>query len=128
MNKIIPAFITAAVMNISGCSTIVNGTEEQQLSITSNVEAQIYYDGETRCTTPCTITLQPNTPAIAVIAEGYENRLILLKPEHNLATDGNLLLAPLGAAGVGRVVDTVTGTTHQYNNSDLHVVLKKEKA
>lgn len=110
-NKI--AAIAASCLLLSGCATIIRGTE-QQVSINTNpVGAHIQFSTGQSCETPCTMTVKRNASLQLDISK------------QGCATQTATMVPTLAGGGVilGSLVDYGTGAVYDLQPNPLTVTL-----
>ena len=102
-------FLLMALL-LSGCATIVSGTN-QKVSVTSQPSgAKVTADGKTTSITPTDFTLERKSDhTLEFSKEGYKNAVVMLKKTMNGMGFGNALVG--GVIGIG--VDMVSGADNK---------------
>jgi uncharacterized protein YceK len=104
--------LCAAIL-VSGCATVVRGTEQQVSINTQPIGATLQFSNGQSCTSPCTITVPPSQAlSIQIMREGCQTQTASMIPT-------------LGGAGVvlGSLVDYGTGAVYDLQPNPLTVTL-----
>ena len=114
-------FLTAAYL-LSGCATIVSGTN-QKLSVSSQPsDATAKVDNNLSAKTPAVFTLERKSDhTIEISKEGYKTATIMIKRTFNGMATGNLLLGGIIGAGV----DAASGATSKLIPERIDVMLEE---
>ncbi len=114
-------FVLIAAFGLSGCATIVSGTN-QKVSVTSQPSgAKVTADGKMSATTPTDFTLERKSDhTLEFSKEGYKSATVLLKRTMNGMGFGNALVG--GIIGVG--VDAVSGANNKLIPERVDVALE----
>lgn len=103
-----------------GSATIANGSS-QSISFNSSPEgASVLVDGQTKCKTPCTVSLKKNKySSITFKKDGYTTKTVSLEKSF----DG---VALLNIFWDFSTTDLITGAIYEYSPNNYFVEMKKE--
>jgi hypothetical protein len=121
-NLIFIILISALMIGLTNCSSIINGSK-QIVSISSDPkEAKIYVNGNSLGTTPKKILLKRgDTHIIEIKMDGYKTYRITTSKDITGWFWGNLLCGGL----IGMVIDLATGNAYDIDPDRIHAVLEK---
>lgn len=106
------ALLCSAIL-VSGCATVVRGTEQQVSINTQPIGATLQFSNGQSCSSPCTITVPRNqTLTIQIMREGCQTQTASMIP--TLAGAGVIL---------GGIVDYGTGAVYDLQPNPLTVTL-----
>lgn len=109
-----------ALLTMSGCATIINGTT-QEVSVTSEPSGATVTTGSLKVTTPSTLELKrKHTHLLTFSKEKYQTETVKLEPVLSGAVAGNILAGGL----IGWGVDAASGADSRLVPESAHVVLK----
>lgn len=117
------ATVLACTAILSGCSTIVNG-RNQNITIDSNVKgAEVLINQVVVGQTPF-VGQAPrgNAPQITVRKEGYESRTVIADTDFEPIFWGNLIIGGF----LGSTTDAASGSMYKYTPASLNIDLKPE--
>ena len=115
-------FVLTASLLLSGCATIVSGTN-QKVSVTSQPSgAKVTADGKMTSTTPTDFTLERKSDhTLEFSKEGYKTATVMLKRTINGMLAGNILIG--GIIGTG--VDAISGANNKLIPERVHIALEQ---
>jgi hypothetical protein len=103
MNKKISAAGLLAIMVLSGCATIIRGTEQEVSVNTNPVGANIQFSNGQSCISPCTIVTKRNQSLqISVTKDGCHQQTATMMPT---LAGGGVIMGGLVDYGTGAVYD-----------------------
>ena len=112
------AFVLLACLGLSGCASIINGSDED-IEVTSDPPgAQVLVDNVPKGTTPCTIELERDRDYDLDVAlpEHCTSRVHLTSSESGLIF-GNILFGGV----IGAIIDFATGASKTLDPDVIHV-------
>lgn len=105
---------------LSGCATVLNGTNKTYTVETSQSGAQVKFTSGASCRTPCELELKrKNDQRADITLAGYKPEYVLIQSKLSGNAFGNLI----GGGLVGGVVDGTNGASNKLNPSILSVRL-----
>lgn len=111
--------IVFGMVTLSGCATIINGTNEK-VEITTEPSGATVTVGDKTAKTPTQFTLSRKKDHVAVISmDGYHSARVLIEKQLNAMVAGNVLIG--GVIGVG--IDAISGATNCLKPNKAHVIL-----
>lgn len=122
--------IGVAALSLSGCATIVKGTDQDVIVNTDpqGAHCELTRDGTQLAIidpTPGTINVEKSSNDIHITCdmEGYETARFMLESEVQAMTAGNVLFG--GVIGLG--VDAASGAMNKYD-SNVTVIMQRKEA
>ncbi|HYC81259.1 MAG TPA: hypothetical protein VEB68_05230 [Croceibacterium sp.] len=107
---------------LSGCATVINGTEQNFAFDSDPQGAQVTLSNGAGCETPCSLELRRKYDLRADFKkDGYEPTYVLVQSRTGGAMAGNILLGGV----IGGVVDASNGATNYLAPEPLAVRLAK---
>lgn len=121
MRKVAIAIASAAIF-VSGCASIVTGTD-QVINVNSNTAgADVLVDGVLVGQTPFNGKIKKgSSTSLTVRKEGYQERTVQLATELEGAFWGNILIGGV----VGSTTDSVSGGMHRYAPNTIQIDLQQ---
>ncbi len=118
-------FVLGALMTLSGCASIVNGTT-QQMTINSNItDADITANGKPVGRTPFTgLVERGSKTSLTVSKAGYQSKTITLASSLEPWFWGNIIFGGL----FGSTTDSATGAAYKYAPTTVEVDLEPAPA
>lgn len=99
----------AAGASLSGCATVLNGTNIDYATDTDPSGADIVFLGGLKCTAPCTVELKRGADTrVDITKPGYEPVYVLIQSRLAGSTFGNILAGGI----IGGVVDGGNGASN----------------
>ncbi len=118
--------LTAAVLLLGSCATIING-RKQELSFDSNEkETQIFIGDKEVCRTPCIVEVARSRSKLLVRAKktGFEDKTIFVTSSANVASLFNGISTIFSTFGLS--TDMSSGAFWQYSPNSFYVMMQKE--
>ena len=110
MNSLKLLACAAIGVGLSGCATVMNGTNVDYLTETRPEGARVSFIGGVECTSPCDVELRrKDDQRVDIALEGYEPTYVLVQSRLGGSTFGNILLG----GGIGAVVDGGNGASNR---------------
>ena len=110
MKKMNLVVAVLAATGLSGCATVLNGTNVDFAADTQPNGALVKYSNGASCTTPCEIELKRKNDLRADITlDGYKPTYVLLQSKLGGSAFGNIL----AGGGVGAIVDGSNGASNR---------------
>ena len=123
MNKGIAFFAAAIAASLSGCATVMNGTNTPYTTSSNPDGATVKFTNGSTCTTPCKLQFRRKDDVRADVSlAGYKPTYILIQSKLGGASFGNILLG----GGVGAIVDGSNGSSNRLYPNPLIVKLAPE--
>lgn len=120
MKKEFSLLLLAAGLSLSGCATVLNGTNIDYTTQTDPDGANIVFLGGLECTTPCELELRrKDDTRVDITKEGYEPVYVLVQSKLAGSTFGNALAGGL----IGAAVDGGNGASNTLRPRPLFVKL-----
>ena len=114
------ALAIAAGAALSGCATVMNGTNIDYMTQTDPSGAEVVFLNGLRCTSPCTLELKRGSDTRVDISKpGYEPVYVLIQSRLAGSTFGNILAGGI----IGGVVDGGNGASNTLDPRPLSVRL-----
>lgn len=112
--------VATAGLGLSGCATVMHGSNQTFLINTDPVGAQVKLSGGSTCVSPCKLELPRRYDfRVDLTLDGYRPVYVLVHSKTGGATFGNLLAGGI----VGAVVDSSNGANKQLSPNPLNVRL-----
>ena len=120
MKKFIAMVLVASSLVLSGCATIIKGTD-QTVSFNSSPEgAKVYIDGVVMGVTPVAITLKKNKhKTVEMRLDGYKSQTLDLKKSFDS-------VAILNVFWDFSTTDIISGAIVEYSPGQYHAELEKK--
>ena len=110
---------------LSGCATVLSGTEQKVAVTTTPSGATVEVDGGARQVTPVDLKLaRRDDHTLLISMPGYQSERVSIRKEFNPAFLGNILLGGV----VGGVADYASGAAASLKPDKVNVVLTRLKA
>ena len=110
----------AAGLSLSGCATVLNGTNVDYQTDTDPGGANIAFLNGLTCESPCEVELRRGSDTrVDITKEGYEPVYVLVQSRLAGSTFGNILLG----GGIGAAVDGGNGASNTLSPRPLMVKL-----
>jgi hypothetical protein len=110
----------AAGMALSGCATVMNGTNIDYMTETDPAGADVVFLNGLKCTSPCTLELKRGADTrVDITKPGYEPVYVLIQSRLAGSTFGNILAGGI----IGGVVDGGNGASNTLAPRPLSVRL-----
>jgi len=107
---------------LSGCATVLSGTEQKVTVTTTPSGATVKVDGSSRLTTPVDLKLaRRDDHTLLISMPGYHTERVSIRKEFNPAFLGNILLGGV----VGGVADYASGAAASLKPDKVDVVMKR---
>lgn len=119
--KVAPVLLAlAAGLSVSGCATVLNGTNIDYATQTEPEGANVVFLGGLECTSPCELELRrKDDTRVDITKEGYEPVYVLIQSKLAGSTFGNALAGGL----IGAAVDGGNGASNTLRPRPLFVKL-----
>ena len=113
----------AAGLSLSGCATVLNGTNVDYSTVTNPEGAKATFTSGLECVTPCTLEMKrKNDQRVDLYREGYKPTYVLIQSKLGGAGFGNLIAGGI----IGGVVDGSNGASNRLYPRPLIVQLAAE--
>ena len=117
------ALAIVAGASLSGCATVMNGTNVDYLTETDPTGADVVFLNGLKCTSPCTLELKRGSDTrVDIKKPGYEPVYVLVQSRLAGSTFGNILAGGI----IGGVVDGGNGASNTLFPRPLKVRLAPE--
>ncbi|AOL93074.1 PEGA domain-containing protein [Porphyrobacter sp. LM 6] len=114
------ALAAMAGVSLSGCATVMNGTNIDYTTTTDPTGADVVFLNGLKCTSPCTLELKRGADTRVDISKpGYEPVYVLIQSRLAGSTFGNILAGGI----IGGVVDGGNGASNTLSPRPLMVRL-----
>lgn len=109
---------------LMGCGTIIRGTTQDVAVGTSPSRARVWVDGHYTGLTPVIMNLaRKDDHTIRIELEGYEPHTVTLTKKVAGSVIGSFILG----IGIGLAVDAISGGLYFFEESPVHINLKKPR-
>ena len=120
MNIKLIALAMVAGASLSGCATVINGTNLDYATQTDPAGADIVFLNGLKCTSPCSLELRRGSDTrVDITKPGYEPVYVLIQSRLAGSTFGNIILG----GGIGAAVDGSNGASNTLAPRPLSVRL-----
>lgn len=114
------ALAMAAGVSLSGCATVLNGTNIDYATETDPTGADVVFLNGLKCKTPCKLELKRGADTrVDITKPGYEPVYVLIQSRLAGSTFGNIILG----GGIGAAVDGGNGASNTLSPRPLMVRL-----
>lgn len=122
MSKILSVFLLSVVFTLTGCASIVDGSEQMIVFQSMPNDAEIYIDGKLMGKTPLTVPVErAEGKSFTIRKDGYKEQTIKMPVKLNPTFWGNLIIG----GAVGSSTDSSTGAIHEYAPGSYVLNLEK---
>jgi len=122
MRKVMTTTGLIVLACITGCGSIIHGTEQKITFSSKPAGAQVLYDGSVRGITPCQVSLKrrPLTNIVVIRKDGFADQEIKIKTGVSMwALLGNVVIGGIP----GWIIDAATGSFGQIYTETFEVDL-----